>query len=335
MQPLPLLCAAAILVAAFAGAVRADRPARLDVLFDFGEVAQGAVVEHEFPLRNEGDQPMRITGVQLTPPLTLARMPAVIAPKAIGVLRLRLDTSKVEGEYRGTLLVSLSGTSDAEREFAIEGKVRPGIEILPHPAFFLSTPKGTARSATLEIVNREDQPLDLKIKTPAGPDYNVRLEPIEPGRRYLLTLTVPSTAAPGRRSERIELQSSSSRKPIVPVGVNIIVRERVYTFPDAVDLGHLKSNELKAPGAPPTSHSQTLMVYQTGGRDFVVEARSNIPGLELIAQRGPSGDRVQLTISLLRGKTGAGPVSGVIDLRTNDPDFPDIKVPVTGAVIAD
>jgi hypothetical protein len=77
------------------------------------------------------------------------------------------------------------------------------------------------------------------------------------------------------------------------------------------------------------------MVYQTGGRDFSITARSDIPGLRVQAERGPNGDRVQLTVSLAREKATPGPIEGTIRLTTNDPDFPEIRVPVRGAVLAE
>ena len=77
------------------------------------------------------------------------------------------------------------------------------------------------------------------------------------------------------------------------------------------------------------------MVYQTGGRDFFVKSGSTVPGLELAAERGPQGDRVQITASLLSAKAAPGPIRGTIQLHTNDPTFPELTVRVTGEIVAD
>ena len=288
---------------------------------DFGEVLQGDVVEHEFALANPGDSPTRIANVRLTPPLALARTPAVVPAGGQVGIRVRLDTSKVQGKYEGRVVLV---TSQGERSYVVAGQVLPPIEVLPLPAFFISTSRGAAKSASLEIVNREKTALALQVPAKAAA-LGARLETLEPGKRFRLTVDVPADAPPGRRSDRIELATSSARKPVLFVGLNTLVRERVYTFPESVDLGRLS-------GGPGAETRQTLMAYQTGGRDFRVEASSDIPGLTVRAEPGPQGDRVQLTIGVEPSRAGAGPITGTLVLRTNDPEFPELRVPVTGSL---
>ena len=324
----------AVLAVAIAGPVLAASPPDAEVTFDFGAVVQGATAEHEFTLRNDSDRPLRIAGVRLTPPLSLARMPAVVAPGAEAHLKVRLDTQRVEGPFQGSLLVHFDSGVEA-REYVIAAIVRAPIEVRPHAAFFISTPKGTVRSDSLEIVNRESKPLQLALKSPPVPDYEVGLEPIEVGHRYRLTLTVPATAKPGRSSGRLELETSSALKPLLPIGVNIIVRERVYTFPDSVDLGRIKAGDLRRSGAASAGYAQTLMVYQTGGKGFAVQASSDVPGLRLAVEPGPAGDRVQLTVSLAADNLRPGSLAGSVLLQTNDLEFPEIRVPLTGVILAD
>lgn len=208
------------------------------------------------------------------------------------------------------------------------------VDVLPYPAFFVSTPRGVEKTATLQVVNREKEPVEISVaEQPAG--VKVSIEPVEPGRKYRLSLTVPADAPAGRKSEHLSLKTTSAARPLVRVGVNTLVRERVYTFPDAVDLGSLRRNQLPEAGAPPNVLSQTLMVYQSGGNDFQVQAESDIPGLEVRAERGPKGDRVQLTLQLTRPTAAAGPIVGTLRLRTNDPAFPLVRVPVHGRILAD
>lgn len=322
------------------GCARSDNPAATaipaneaaDIRFHFGTVVQGTPVAHQFPLRNQGAQPLRIAGVQLSPPLQLAKMPAVIPPGETGLLKLTLDTSLIEGEYQGQLLVMLADAAEAPRAFSVEGKVTPPIEILPHAAFFLSTAKGTEKSGSVEIVNHEARPLALTLDPAALAEYKPRLEVLEPGRRFRLTVTVPASAPAGRHSSRLALQSSSPGKPTLYVGLNTIVRERVHTFPDTVDFGQLRMRDLAQ--GPNAAGAQTLMVYQTGGKAFSATPRSTIAGMALAAEPGPQGDRVQITATLGH-EVVPGPITGTITVQTNDPEFPQLQVPVTGEIVAD
>lgn len=313
----------------------ADPDSCVGCQFNFGTIVQGAQVVHEFALRNEGGQPLRITGVQLSPPLQLARMPAVIPAKGSSVLRLSMDSSNLEGEFNGQLIVMLGDPLAKPRVFSVVGRIAPSIEVLPLPAFFISTSKGVAKSTTLEIVNHQHEPIDLKIKSPPAANYQAKLQPIEPGKRFRLTVTVPADAPAGRTSSRLELKSSSAARPIIYVGVNANVRERVYTFPESVDFGRLRMSELRSGTAGQAGAVQTLMVYQTGGKNFGLKASASLRGMGLAAERGPQGDRVQITASLIANKVLPGPIHGTIKLQTNDPEFATLTVPVTGEIVAD
>ena len=75
------------------------------------------------------------------------------------------------------------------------------------------------------------------------------------------------------------------------------------------------------------------MVYQSGGSEFRVNVRSDLPALTVRAERGPKGDRYQLTLTLIQEKVTIGPIKGSLVIETNDPEFPRITVPVTGLIV--
>ena len=78
--------------------------------------------------------------------------------------------------------------------------------------------------------------------------------------------------------------------------------------------------------------AQTLMVYRKGNDRFEVGVRSDLEVLDLHAERGPLGDRWQVTVALKPGLLKTGPVNGSIVIETNDPEFPRLRVPVTGEI---
>jgi hypothetical protein len=295
---------------------------------DFGEVLQGEVVRHAFVLRNDRGTTARITGVQASDGLAMSAVP--VTPPADGErsLPVTLDTRRISGPVSASLAVTLD--DGGSRQFELVGRVKPPMEVLPRPAFFVSTQKGAAKQATLELINHEPAPVTLSLPTqPADGRYRLALQELEPGRRFRLVLTVSQDAPPGRFSEFIALASSSAIKPKVPLGVNLQVRERVYTFPDAVDFGTVRLSDLKTPSA---ANTQTLMVYQTSGQGF--SATPAVEGLaaHVAAEAGSQGDRVQVTLSL-PPTTAPGPLRGTVVLRTNDPQFSRVTVPVTGQVV--
>lgn len=320
---LGLLLAIAFSVIAHAG--QSPQDARQH---DFGEVLQGTVVHHAFVLRNERATPMRITGMTASDGLTMSAVPVALPAASERTLPLTLDTRRITGAVTASLAVTLDGGDT--RAFELRGKVVPPMEIRPRPAFFVSTQKGQAKQAVLELVNHEAMPVALSLPEPK-PDarYSLALQEVEPGRRFRLVLSVPEDAPAGRFSEYIALDSSSNAKPKIPLGVNLQVRERVYTFPDVVDFGTVRASDLKTPGV---ANTQTLMVYRAAGGGLrATPVLEGVPA-EVAAEPGPQGDRVQVTLSL-PATTRPGPLHGTLRLNTNDPEFAQLAVPVTGQVV--
>jgi hypothetical protein len=74
------------------------------------------------------------------------------------------------------------------------------------------------------------------------------------------------------------------------------------------------------------------MVYQYSGHEFTATPAVEGMAAHVTAEPGPQGDRVQVTLSLSPA-TEPGPLRGTVVLRTNDPEFARLTVPVTGQVV--
>ena len=317
-----------------AGIARAPQVVVADSDFDFGRVLSGTLVEHQFVLKNDRPSPLVIAEVRLTPPLTLVSAPGSIAAGAQGSVRVRLDSSKAAGLFEGRIALSFAGADDANVNLTFAGTVFQTVEAVPIPAFFVVTERGQTQEQSIELVNHESDPLEIKsVDYPQG-HFATRLETIEAGKRYRLTLRLDGTAASGRRTDPIVVTTSSRTTPVLRIAANTFVRERVYTFPDSVDLGTFPLSAVDADPILLEKLAQTLMVYRKSAAGFEVKVTTDVEGLDIRPARGPLGDRWQLTITLKRGSLKPGRVTGSIFIETNDPEFPTLRVPVSGLVIA-
>jgi Protein of unknown function (DUF1573) len=300
--------------------------------FDFGKSLKGAVIEHGFVLRNKGSAALRIEQARMTEPLLLMRMPAQIAPGAETLLRVTLDTSKVQGVYNGEVIISVNDPAMREIRLAFNGQVVPPIELLPRGAFFVTGRRGDEKHATIEIINHEPDPLRIELVEHSVERFTTKLETRDVGQRYRLTLTLNPEGPGGKKSETIFLRTSSRHVPLLKISANTYLKERVYAFPDAVDLGALQLADIEANPGLIEQAAQTLMVYQFGGTEFRATFRTDLPILGVKSERGTQGDRYQAVITLLPEKLEAGPITGSIIIETNDPEFSRITVPVAGFI---
>jgi len=297
------------------------------------KVVQGTEIEHEFVLRNEGAAALRILGFRWTAPLWFDRMPAHIEPGAEVRLRVHLDTAELRGRFEGKVLVALNDPVLPEASLSVEGQVVPSVELSPQPVFFVAGSRGEHRQAVIEIINHAPEPLKIESVEHPSERFATRLETVEEGRRYRLSLILNPDGPGGKKTDMILVKTSSSTTPLLRIAANTYLREQVYTFPTAVDLGALRLEDLKENPDLLQQMAQTLMVYQSGGSDFRVKASTDLPVLDVKWERGPKGDRYQGAISLIGEKLQAGPLKGSIVIETNDPKFPRLVVPVTGVIL--
>src|SRR3989454_12763025 len=205
--------------------------------FEFGEVLSGAVVEHDFVLSNPGSAPMLIEKVSMTTPLLVTQMPHEVAPGAEGKIHFKLDTVNLEGEFEGTILVFLNDPALPQASLTFAGRVVPAIELSPRPAFFVAGQRGPGNRAAIEIVNHESEPLTIeKIEHPTE-RFTTQLETLKRGQRYRLTLALKPDGPGGKTSDIILMRTSSKRMPVLKVGANTYLYEKVHTFPDVVEFG--------------------------------------------------------------------------------------------------
>jgi hypothetical protein len=300
---------------------------------DFGKAVRGAVLEHAFALVNENDSLVRIKKVRLTPPLLPGSMPVEIRAHQETILRVKLDTSTVAaGVYEGTVTLSFDDLTVPDAVWTVTAHIVPPIEVTP-PALFAIAQRGEEKQVSAEIVNHESDRVMIGPPRSTPGRFTTTLETLEEGRRYRLTLTLDPRGPGGKKTEPILLKTSSATVPELKITAYTYLQERVYTFPDIVELGGLRLEDIRRSPEVLRSAAQTLMIYRKGTSDFQVSVSSDLSELAISAERGPLGDRFQVTISLKPERLKPGKISGNIIVETNDPEFPKLTVPVSGEIL--
>jgi len=299
---------------------------------DFGRVLRGTPVEQQLVIENNGADPVHLTHARMTPPLIATALPGTIEPGGKGTLTFRLDTSRLQGLYEGVIALAESPTSEPASVLRVHGFIVPLLEFQPGPAVFLSVTKGEAQEQAVELVNHDTAPVTI-TDISATDKVSARVETIEPGRRYRVVVHARADLPPGRYTEQIALQTSSAAVPRLALQANALVHDRIYTFPDAIDLGSLPIGQLRASPGMAQLLAQRLMVYSSGAQDFVVEVSTDVSGLALAAERAPAGDRWQITATLKPDQARVGALAGHITIDTNDKEFPKLAVPVSGSIL--
>ena len=309
--------------------VSADaRPER----FDFGTLGIGEPLEHTFSFQNTGQAPLQIKNVQLSPPLIATKMTPRVDPGAEGRITVRLRTPREVGEFKGQVLVNFEDDGVKPMAFSVIGEIVPSIQFDPAPAFFVAGQRGSSTEASIEIINHEKDPLEiLRVENPSS-KFSIDLETLAAGKHYRVILKLNPEAPAGKSTDTITLVTSSREHPFLDIQANTLIKERVYTFPDTLDFGRIQIQQLKAGPQWNSLLSETLMVYQVGGKDFQISARTDVPFLSISPVQSKFKDRYQIEVNVVPERLKSGVVQGYIFITTNDPQFLQLAVPVKAVV---
>lgn len=303
--------------------------------FDFGKVRSGDPVEHVFEFRNSGTETLEVKSIQLTPPLTVAKMTRRVKPGETASVAVRLEQPRRPGDFEGLIVIHFTKEDAPEAFFRVQGRVVGPIDFEPMRAFFVTAFKGESTEQSLEITNYESEPLRILKVEHDDARFATDLATVEAGRRYRLTLRTKESAPAGKSKETIRLLTSNERSPVIQIPANMQVRDRVYSFPDSITLGLIDSTALKNKPQEAAFLSQVVTVYQRQGADFQITADSDVPFLRLTKQQAQLKDRYELQVEVVPEKLKPGAVNGFIRITTNDAEFPRLMIPVTGHVTRD
>lgn len=218
------------------------------------------------------------------------------------------------------------------RPVAIPAPAVQGIDFDPLPAIYAVAPRGTVKEASLVIINRNAEPLEIKGIENASRRFTARTETLEAGRRYRLIVTLKGEGPAGDQVDIIQVKTNREKDPVIRIPVNTRVRERVYTFPQAVFLGRFNIGQIKGDNKAREA-GQMLMVYRKGISGFQIKLSSDVPFLRFTSELGPKGDQWENTVWIDPEKARPGEIKGSIFIETNDSEVPRLVVPVTGRLL--
>ena len=299
---------------------------------DFGTVRQGTKLAHTFVLRNEGAAPLTIAGVEPTAHGMTVRFGKVVPPGGTGRVTVEWDTTGVKGVLKGEVVVKLDEPTYPPVRLTLTAIVKPAIELIPFAAVFFSVFRDESAERSVTVVNHEQHPLRVTRLEREGEHFRAALEPVEIGREYKLVVTVPAGMPAGRYLEAVYLHTDHPSHAPVKVGVNVFVKSDLYVNPETVDFGTVRLDHLARAPRLLALLKQTFLVKKRRGEFEIKTIESDIPYLEITQSPVGSGGTFRIDVGLARDRLRAGPISGSIRIVTSDRDFPELTVPVRGAV---
>ena len=200
-------------------------------------------------------------------------------------VRLKWNTSRVDGPVEGTARILWEDTAIAAVTLVLRGEVKPAFDVSPNPAFFFSTFVGEPKTDTLTVTVNGETAVTILSSRAARHPLRAALKTVEPGRRYELSVTVPPDAAPGRFRESVVLHTSHPAAPTFAIPVNVLVKPDVFANPETIDFGNVSIRAARQLTAK-AMLTQTVIVRRRQGP---LSSRGSVPTYMVSPSRGIRG----------------------------------------------
>ena len=294
------------------------------LVHDFGKIKGGEVVKYTFSFTNGGDRLLEITAVHPSCGCTTAgEWSRQVEPGKTGSIPIQFNSGNFNGQIGKTITVSSNDTNQPTVMLQIKGTIWKPIDVNPQFAVLNVTPESPLATTAVRIVNHEETPLTLSTPEGNNPAFAAELKTNQPGKEFDLVVKTVSSLPAGNVQGQFTLKTSSTNVPVIKVSVWANVQQTVIVMPSQITL----------PAGPLANQRSFFVTIRNNGTNAMVltEPGLNAKGVEVDLKELLPGRYFRVTLSFPVGfqMTPGGPVE--LRMKSNNPQFPILKVPVTQA----
>ncbi len=316
--------------AALTGAADGPKLIVPEKIKDMGRVAQGEVLNVDFAVVNEGDEMLEIKAVRPTCGCTVADFDREIAPGKTGYIKAKLDTRDFSGPISKSILIMTNDPQDPTRTLVIKTEVHPYVQVLPRALVRFNAVQHEPMEQKITVVADEDYK-DFKVTAVKStvPFLLASVRPVpadqllagKSPKQYEITLTMKENPPVGPVNTILEIETNHPKAKTVPVKVFGVVRSLLHVTPSQIQFGSVEAK--KQPG-----RNVIIVNNRSAGVAVTVNgATVNDPAFKTEIVTIEKGRRYQVTVTI-DPEASSGPRDAVLTLKTTDPDFPTLEVPV-------
>ena len=305
----------------------------VEPVIDAGTVPVGQPVEVVFTLRNLGGAPLEITQVRPACGCTVAEYDETIAPGGSGTVRAVVDTKSEIGPNAKAVTVYTNDPQNPRIQLTIKSDVRPFLIVDPGYARFTSFVHGEGDQSQSQLLWADDFE-GLEVTGAQSPEPWIAVSYREAtgsersaeasGRQWRIDVVLDQDAPVGPVADNVLVRTNHPRQKVVEIPVSGFIRPRVAVTPPDVDFGRLDPSEEQQWG---------ILVRNFGSAPLEIRGvDSSVAGIEVAVEPLEAGQQYKLVFTPTPGMA-KGPFAGQVEVRTNLPQQPTIRVGLKGEVL--
>lgn len=302
-------------------------------VIDLGEIPQGVVKDVTFTLRNEGGSVLTIRSVRPSCGCTVADFDKEIQPGGTGEVRAKLDTSNFKTAISKSIHVMSDDPVNPTMTLVIKAVVEPVIDVLPRALVrFNALQKeksvqkvvlaGTKLSGPFEVtgVTTDNDALKVSYKK-LGEGEGIEGKS---GTQYEVTISLADDAPVGPISSVVTVHTTVEAAKDVEIKVFGVLRALLQVTPPEVQFGAVEA--ARTPG-----RNVVIVNNRPNTEVDLTNATIDDPAFTAKIVRQEPGKRYEVTVSV-KADAKPGVKDATLVLKTTDPDFPELKIPVKASL---
>ena len=304
--------------------------------YDFGKIIAGDPVKYTFVAANTGDETLEISNARGSCTCTVvgegaarnAWSPQRIAPGQTCRIPIEIATDNYGGQAIAKFVtVNSNDKTRPVVNLQVHGNVWVPVDVTPAMAVFnLTADTATNSTQAVKIINRTETPLTLSDPQSTNSAFSAILKTNVAGQEFELAVTAaPASGLPpsfGVKSIQGEILLRSSIAILNPLKVSVF--ETIY--PEIT----IYPPDFPLPAGPLAQPSTNLITIRGNLADLKLSnPGASVPGVEVSVLAIQTNRQYSLSAVFPKGFEIQPGQAVVLTVRTDNPRFPLLSVPVT------
>jgi len=292
-------------------------------VYDFGKVKSGEPVKYTFIFTNTGDELLILTNVQPSCGCTTAgEWSRQVEPGKTGAIPIQFNSANYGGQVLKTVTVTSNDKGQPSVGLQVKGTVWKPIDVQPQFAVMTIPPDTQTNITTkVHIVNNMEEPITLSAPESNNKSFTAELKTNTVGKDFEVVITASPPFEQPNLQGQITLKTSSTNAPVLSVTAWANVQQAVVVSPPQVMLA-----------AGPLANKQTvsIMIQNNSANALKLsEPKVDTQGVEVALAEPNPGRSFTATLNFPQGFELAQGAKAEFSVKSDNPRFPLIKVPVT------
>jgi hypothetical protein len=291
-------------------------------VFEFGKVASGDVVKHEYTFTNTGTETLEITGVRPGCGCTTSgNWDRTVEPGKTGKIPVELNSKGFGGDIKKAIQISCNDSSQTNIILEIKGNVWRPFDVSPSYAYFNFAPGNNERQTrVLMIKSHLDEPVTLSEPLWTNKNFEAVLKAVREGKEFELTISTAPPKSGVNSHANFEIKTSSHKTPVLSVAANAFLQQPLTISPTQITLP-------TSPLARPVKSTVTVRNNTTNSMS-VSDLALSIPGADVSLKEMQPGKLFTASVNFPVGFAAPADQRVELSMKSTLPNFAVIKVPV-------